>query len=156
MIDAADDFDANELTELFGGVVGKAQSDGGLVSVSVDNKGRVARVVIDEKLSGTPVDRLADAIAIVCAKAFDDRVEALSEVIEDCQRRHGLGPDVLSFLRASVNSLKVAGADSPPSSEASTSPAQQQRTPDITTDVDEDDSALGVLLNDPLGRRRQH
>lgn len=155
MIDASDGFDANELADLFGSVVGEAQSDGGLVSVSVDNKGRVTRVVIDAKLAGAPVDRLADAIALVCAKAFDRRIDALSEVIEDYQRRHRLGPDVLHFLRASVDSLKAGGTGSQPFSEASTAPAQQQ-TPDITTDVDDDDSTFGALLNDPLGRRRQH
>lgn len=101
-----DEFNPRELADLFTEVVGEAHSDGGLVTVKVDPQGRVAGIWLDPKVTSTSVERLAAAITTVCADAFDNRVDRLGEVIDEYQRTHGLVPDVLNFLHASLASLR--------------------------------------------------
>ena len=100
------DFDRGELADLFAEVVGEAHSEGGLVTVKVDAKGRVSEIWLDDKVTGVSAERLAAAITTVCAEAFDNRIDQLATVIDDYQRAHELEPEVLEFLRSSVASLR--------------------------------------------------
>jgi hypothetical protein len=107
---ADDYFNTSELAGLFAAVEGEAHSDGGLVTVRIDSKGCVREIVLDPKLSGVSAETLAEAITAVCGKAFDNRIDRLADVVDDYQRRHGLPPEVLSFLHNSVASLRPATA----------------------------------------------
>lgn len=124
-----DDYcNTSELADLFATVEGEAQSDGGLISAKVDHKGRVRDIWLDPKVSEVAVDQLAEAIAMVCGKAFDNRIDRLADVLDDFERRHGLPPAVLNFLRNSVASLRPT----PP-------------VPEVDPDTDEDDEEGPVL-----------
>lgn len=85
-----DSGDFDSLAELLDKVAGEARSEGGLVQVKVDSRGRVAEVWLDDRVSRVPADQLAEAIAEVCGAAFNDRLDRLADVISDYDRTHGL------------------------------------------------------------------
>lgn len=103
---ANDGYDREDLARALDDVVGEARSEGGLVSVKVDSKGRVARVWLDQQVSGVSVDRLAEAIAAVCAEAFNNRLDRLADLIADYDRTHGLGLSLLDHLHTSIDRLR--------------------------------------------------
>ncbi|OBK24410.1 hypothetical protein A5634_03535 [Mycobacterium asiaticum] len=105
-MDPNDYFDRFELADLFDAVEGQAQSDGGLVTVRIDSRGRVREISLDSKLSGIDADQLGEAIATVCGRAFDNRIERLADVLAEYERKHELPREVLSFLHNSIASLR--------------------------------------------------
>lgn len=60
---------------------GEAEDQGGLVRVTVDARGRVDSVHLDQRLSATEMQKIGPHIAAVCAKAFDQRVEQIGRII---------------------------------------------------------------------------
>ena len=129
-----DYFDTSELADLFAAVEGEAHSDGGLVTVRIDSKGRVREITLDPKLSGVSTDSLAEAVTALCGKAFDNRIDRLADIVDDYQRRHGLPPEVLSFLHNSVASLRAA-----------------LPVHDVDADTDDQDDEDGPVLESVLG-----
>jgi DNA-binding protein YbaB len=142
-MDVTDYFDPGELADRFAKVIGEAASDGSHVSVTVDAKGRVAEIRLDARLADVPLDRLAEAIAAVCGKAFDDRIDRLAAVVDQFERENGLSPEVLSFLHTSVASLRPK-AESPTESLESTGRASEVEFEEVD-----------MIDADPLGRRRE-
>ncbi len=107
MVGVSDDSaDLDGLADLLDNVVGEAKSEGGLVGVKVDSRGRVTQVWLDERVSRVPADQLAEAIAEVCGAAFNDRVERLADVISDYDRTRGLAGGVLDHLHAAIDRLR--------------------------------------------------
>ncbi|OBF17207.1 hypothetical protein A5725_24625 [Mycobacterium kubicae] len=101
-----DSADFDSLATLLDKVAGEARSEGGLVEVKVDSRGRVAEVWLDDRVSRVPADQLAEAIAEVCGAAFNDRLDRLADVISDYDRTHGLPSGVLDHLRAAIDRLR--------------------------------------------------
>ncbi|OBK17868.1 YbaB/EbfC family nucleoid-associated protein [Mycobacterium asiaticum] len=101
-----DSADLVGLANLLDRVAGEARSEGGLVEVKVDSRGRVTDVWLDDRVSRVPADQLAEAIAEVCGAAFNDRLDRLAEVISDYDRTHGLANGVLDHLHAAVDRLR--------------------------------------------------
>ncbi len=60
---------------------GEAEDRGGLVKVTVDARGRVESVHLDQRLSATEMQKLGPHIAAVCAKAFDERIEQIGKLV---------------------------------------------------------------------------
>ncbi|MDP7703364.1 YbaB/EbfC family nucleoid-associated protein [Mycobacterium sp. TY815] len=101
-----DSADLDGLASLLDNVVGEARSEGGLVEVKVDTRGRVSDVWLDDRVSRVPADELAVAIAEVCGAAFNDRLDRLADVISDYDRTQGLANGVLEHLHAAVDRLR--------------------------------------------------
>ena len=99
-----DGFD--DLTRLLDDAVGEARSEGGLVSVKVDGRGRVSEVRLDPQVADVSVERLAEAITTVCADAFNDRLDRLAHVISDYDRTYGLPFGIRCHLHTSVDRLR--------------------------------------------------
>lgn len=104
MSDGSADLDG--LANLLDDVVGAAKSEGGLVEVKVDGRGRVTEVWLDDRVSRVPADELAEAITAVCNAAFDDRLDRLADAMSDYDRTHGLANGVLQHLHDAIDRLR--------------------------------------------------
>lgn len=60
---------------------GDAEDQGGYVKVTVDARGRVESIELDQRLSATEMQKLGPHIAAVCARAFDERVEQIGKLV---------------------------------------------------------------------------
>ncbi|WP_078344956.1 YbaB/EbfC family nucleoid-associated protein [Mycobacteroides chelonae] len=60
---------------------GAAEDQGGYVKVTVDARGRVESIELDQRLSATEMQKLGPHIAAVCARAFDQRVEQIGKLV---------------------------------------------------------------------------
>lgn len=60
---------------------GEAEDQGGYVKVTVDARGRVESIHLDQRLSATEMQKLGPHIAALCAKAFDQRVEQIGKLV---------------------------------------------------------------------------
>lgn len=98
--------DLDELANLLDSVVGEARSEGGLVAVKVDRRGRVSEVWLDDRVSRVPAEQLAEAVATVCGAAFNDRIDRLSDVISAYDSAHGLADGVLNHLLAALDRMR--------------------------------------------------
>lgn len=95
-----------ELARMFAEVVGEARSEGGLVKVKVDHRGRVCEVWLDPQVADVPAEQLAAGLTTVCGAAFDNRLDQLAEIITEYDRDHGLTAGMRDYLQTSLGRLR--------------------------------------------------
>jgi hypothetical protein len=62
---------------------GSAESPGGKVRISVDNRGRVSSAWLDPRVCAISAEVLSTAIEKACGAAFDDRIAQMINLVEN-------------------------------------------------------------------------
>ena len=81
--DVAQRKDRIGLSQRIRSATGSAESPGGKVRITVDNRGRVSSAWLDPRVCAISAEVLSTAIEKACGAAFDDRIAKMIDLVEN-------------------------------------------------------------------------